>query len=377
MFRINFALLFFCLGLFTTKAQMNFKYHKIGDEGNLLGQVSLTDIDNDGDLDFAYGSRGEMYWYEFVSTSEWIKHEIGKGAITDVGGCAIDINGDNWIDFVAGDSWYENTGNPKNEHFILHKKNMIDSHDNIAVDIDNDGIKDIVAVSNNPDHPVLAWYKIPENHTENWDYHKIGKGIHGGISPKGYADLDQDGDIDIVCGNIWYENLNSDGNNWKAHNVLIPNGGNRPDKYGLALKTWCIDLNNDGNLDIVQSEADTGDGRIFWWENKNKSEEFIYHAISENTTNQDFHSLALSDFDGDGDIDVISGGGPLSKDVKKLFIWENTKGDGSKWKKHQLLEGTEIHELVAADVDGDGDTDIFSKPWKQDEHFFLENKLIK
>jgi len=342
-----------------------------------MGQTSLVDIDKDGDLDFAFGRLGEMFWYEYISASEWKRHEMGKGADTDVGGCSLDVNRDGWVDFVAGDSWYENSGNPKVEAFSLHKKNMINSHDNIAVDIDGDGIKDIVAVSNNPDHPVLAWYKIPEDHTQNWDYHKIAKGIHGGISPKGYADLDADGDIDIACGAIWYENVNGDGLEWEAHEVLVPNGGNRPDIYGLALKTWCMDINNDGNIDIVQSEADTKDGRIFWWENKNKAEQFVYHAISEDNTNQDFHALALADFDGDNDIDIVSGGGPLSIDEKKLFLWENTKGDASTWKKHTLLEGKEVHELVAGDVDNDGDVDIFSKPWEPGEHFFLENKLVE
>lgn len=136
-------------------------------------------------------------------------------------------------------------------------------------------------------------------------------------------------------------------------------------------------MNNDGNIDIVQSEADTKDGRIFWWENKNKAEQFIYHDISEDNTNQDFHALALTDFDGDNDIDIVSGGGPLSIDEKKLFLWENTKGDASTWKKHTLLKGKEVHELVAGDVDNDGDVDIFSKPWGPGEHFFIENKLVE
>ena len=57
-------------------------------------------------------------------------------------------------------------------------------------------------------------------------------------------------------------------------------------------------MNNDGNMDIVQSEADTKDGRVFWWENRNEAEQFVYHAISDNSTNQDFHALALADFDG-------------------------------------------------------------------------------
>jgi hypothetical protein len=289
----------------------------------------------------------------------------------------MDVNEDGWIDFVVGDSWYENTGNPKSEHFILHKKNMISCHDNIAVDIDGDDIKDIVSLSNDPDHPVLAWYKMPENYTANWDYQKIGEGIHGGIAPLGYGDLDQDGDMDIVRGNAWFENLDSKGNKWQSHDALTPQVGNRPDKFGLSLKVWCIDLDHDGDIDIVQAEADTENGRVFWFENQSNAKTFVYHRISADTTNQDFHSLAVDDFDGDGDMDILSGGGPLSQETHLLFIWENVSGDGKEWKEHIILEGKRTHEAVAADVDNDGDIDICAKPWHGGLHIYLENKLIE
>ncbi|MGC9343139.1 MAG: FG-GAP repeat domain-containing protein, partial [Bacteroidales bacterium] len=213
--------------------KMNFKYFKIDDFSDRMGQTSLTDVDNDGDLDWVFGRFGDMYYYEYNSPENWILREIGKGARTDVGGCPHDVNQDGWIDFVVGDSWYENTGKPGTELFQIHKKNMIGTHDNIVVDIDGDGIKDIVSCSNHPDHPVLAWYRIPEDYNQNWDYTKIGTGIHGGISPYGYGDMDADGDMDIVRGNSWFENLDSKGKHWKEHDNLIPPGGNRPDRYGL------------------------------------------------------------------------------------------------------------------------------------------------
>ena len=205
---------------------------------------------------------------------------------------------------------------------------MISCHDNLWVDIDRDGIKDIVSLSNHEDHPVLAWYRIPADYTSNWDYHKIGGGIHGGIAPLGNADIDNDEDMD-----------------------------------------------NDGDPDIIEAEADTKSGRVFWFENRDNAAEFIYHPISDDPTNQDFHSLAIADFDGDGDLDVLSGGGPLSTEEFKLFIWENLDGDASSWKEHLILTGKRIHEAVAADVDQDGDIDVCTKPWNGSLHFFLENKL--
>jgi hypothetical protein len=377
--KYKFILLLFILTVISITFGQTFKfeYHEIGNFQDRMGQTSLVDVDNDNDLDWVFGRFGEMYWYEYISPVQWKLHEIGKGAKTDVGGCAIDLNYDSWIDFVVGDSWYENTGNPKNEQFVLHKKNMISCHDNIAVDIDDDGIIDIVSLSNHADHPVLVWYKITTDLDANWEYIKIGKGIHGGIAPKGYGDLDNDGDMDIVRGDVWFQNIDGKGCKWKSHEELIPPGGNRPDKFGLALRTWCVDLDEDNDLDIVQAEADTKNGRVFWFENQNNAKTFLFHSISSDTTNQDFHSLAIADFDNDGDMDVLSGGGPLSKEIHKLFIWENIGNNGLKWKEHVILEGRRIHETVAADVDGDGDTDICTKPWHGGLHIYLENKLIK
>ncbi len=356
---------------------INFEVHEIGEFGYRMGQTSLVDVDNDNDLDWVFGQSGEMFWYEYISPTVWELHKIGKGAKTDVGGCPIDINHDGWIDFVVGDSWYENTGNPEKENFILHKKNLIICHDNVAVDIDGDGIKDIVSMSNDPDNPVMAWYKIPKDYQANWDYSKIGKGIHGGVGPFGYGDLDNDGDNDIIRGDVWFENADSKGGEWKIHESLVPPGGNRPDKYGLALRIWCIDMDNDNDLDIVEAEADTKDGRVFWFENINNAEDFKFHPITANSTNQDFHSLAVADFDNDGDMDVSSGGGPLSVDPYKLFVWENISADGLQWKEHIILEEQQIHEAVAADVDSDGDIDICTKPWHGKLHIYLENKLIE
>ncbi len=372
--------LFASLGLFSVLfsygQSFEFEVHKLGDFGYNFGATSLVDVNKDGKLDYVYGQRGTMYWMEYKSPSEWKLHDIGTGARTDVGGTAHDVNNDGWIDFVVGDSWFENTGKPEKEKFILHRKNMIAAHDNVIADIDGDGIEDIVSVSNSLEHPVTAWYKIPEDYKENWNYTKIGTGIHGGIGPKGYGDLNNDGNMDIVRGDIWFENVEGDGKTWKEHK-LVPEGGSRPDRFGLALKTWVVDMNNDGMLDIVQAEADTPNGRVYWWKNVNNGDNFTFHLISEDSTDQDFHSLAVADFNGNGFLDVASGGGPLTPGVKKFFIWENVKGDASLWKEHLILEGFEVHEIVAADVDKDGDVDIFSKPWKPGQHIYFENKQVK
>ena len=353
-----------------------FEYHLIDRIGNQMGQTSLVDIDRDGKLDWVVGERTRTWWFRYVAPDQWVRHDLGQGARTDVGGTAFDIDGDGWIDQVAGTGWYRNTGKPRTESFERYETGAISCHDMVAADINGDGKLDVVAISDQKNHTVTVWYEIPANPRDKWIEHKIGGGIHGGVGPAGVGDLDGDGDNDVVRGDLWFENLDGKGLQWREHAGLTPPGGNRPDRYGLAIKVWICDLDGDGDLDIVEAEADTADGRVFWFENLGKGKSFKCHLISANHTGQDFHSLAVADFDNDGDLDVFSGGGPLTeKPTHKWFIWENADGKAGVWKEHLIFSGKECHEAKAADVDGDGDVDICAKPWDGDEHVYLRNML--
>ena len=353
-----------------------FEYHQIAEIGQRMGQTSLVDIDKDGDLDWVVGQSGKMWWFEYVRADKWIRHDMGRGARTDVGGCAFDIDKDGWIDQVSGTAWYRNTKNPRKENFQKFDNGAISCHDNVAADIDGDGKLDVLACSNAKNQVLTVWYQIPADPKQKWIQHKIGAGIHGGIDPRGVGDLDGDGDNDVVRGDVWFENLDGKGIKWREHKDLTPIGGSRPDKYGLALKVWVIDLDADGDNDIVEAEADCTDGRVLWFENQGRAKKWTCHLISANHTKQDFHSLAVADFDNDSDPDVFSGGGPLSQTTHKCFIWENL-GKAKKWQQHLILEGKRCHEAKAEDVDRDGDIDICAKPWRGSLHFYLQNLLIE
>ncbi|MGH9341650.1 MAG: FG-GAP-like repeat-containing protein [Acidobacteriota bacterium] len=105
--------------------------------------------------------------------------------------------------------------------------------------------------------------------------------------------------------------------------------------------------------------------------------------IQDKGERQDFHALAVADFDLDGDLDVFAGGGPLSATgQQKSYIWENTAGPNGrptseKWVEH-IVAAKPVHEVEAADVDGDGDIDIAAKPWSVgNEHFYLRNMAVE
>jgi len=173
-------------------------------------------------------------------------------------GCAFDIDGDGWIDQFTGTGWYRNTGKPRTEGFEPYESGTIVCHDDVAVDINGDGKLDVVACSDQGEHGLTVWYEIPADPKTKWIEHKIGAGIHGGVGPEGVGDLDGDGDTDVVRGDVWFENADGKGGQWIEHADLTPPGGNRPERYGLAIKVWAVDMDDDGAVN-------GNTGGIFGW----------------------------------------------------------------------------------------------------------------
>jgi len=353
--------------------EMKFAAHRIdAPGGKQYGQTSLVDVDKDGDLDFisgeSAGAGGNIHWFEYQGPDKWVRHLLGTRAPTDVGGTAIDVDGDGWVDQVSGGAWYRNPGNPREQPFTRYDFGGFSTHDTVAADIDGDGRLDIVMMS---DKAGLKWFRIPKDPTGKWEPHDIGPSVHGGVA---VGDLDGDGDADIVRSNMWFENADGKGAQWIEHkNIDFAQPGGR---YPNTTRAKVVDMNKDGRNDIVIVECDALVCRAAWFENADgKGGQWKMHLIAEKKG--DLHSLCVADFDGDGDLDVFSCEGPLGGSgpgkTWQWYLWENVDGKGEMFREHIVLQGKEGHEAVAADVDRDGDIDICTKPWNGDEHVFLEN----
>ena len=337
--------------------------------GKQYGQTSLADVDKDGDLDFISGENAaRIFWFEYQGPDKWVRHILAAKAATEVGGTAIDVDGDGWLDQVSGAAWYQNTGKPREQEFVRHDFGGFSTHDTAAADIDGDGRPDIVAMS---DKAGLKWFHIPKDPKEKWEAHDIGPGVHGGVA---VGDLDGDGDLDVVRSNAWFENADGKGATWVEHkNIDFGQPGGR---FPFTTRAKIVDMDKDGDNDIVITECDTPVCRAAWFENADgKGGRWVMHLIAEKKG--DLHSLCVADFDNDGDLDVFSCEGPLGGSgpgkTWQWYVWENLDGKGGAFKEHIVLQGKEGHEAVAADVDGDGDIDICTKPWNGDEHIYLEN----
>ena len=177
---------------------------------------------------------------------------------------------------------------------------------------------------------------------------------------------------------MWFENLDGKGMQWKERTDLTPPGGNRPERYGLAIKVWVCDVDKDGDLDIVEAEADAVDARIMWFENRDKAKTWQCHLISAD------HTRAGLPFAGRGGFRQRRRPGRLLRRRPPLAGLPSSASSGrtptaraDNGQEHKLLEGKECHEAKAADVDGDGDIDICTKPWNGNLHFYLRNMLVE
>lgn len=370
-------------------AEPKFKHHYIDQDlpGGSWGQTALVDVDKDGRLDYITGqSRGSIFWYQQEAPDRWVRHKLGEKSPSDVGGKALDVDGNGYVDFVTGGVWYRNTGKPCTQPFerIVFDPELASVHDLVVADVDGDGRLDILTMS---DKNNLRWYRIPKDPRQLWERHDIGPSVHAGI---GVGDIDGDGDLDVVRSNIWFENADGKGTKWIVHENVPFGNPNSP--YPLATHCAVLDLDHDGDNDLVMVENEIKGGRIGWLANLDgKGGAWKLHELpkGDTATRGAYHSLIVADFDNDGDADIFScemEGIPGDK-PPRWFLWENADGKGQRFTEHVILDAKlGGHLAVAADVDGDGDLDIVCKLWRarkdnanqgRNHVDFLENLLKK
>jgi hypothetical protein len=361
-----------------TAAEPKFQHHYISRElpvtSNLTsdyGATALADLDGDGDLDFVLGGRptqpSRLYWFEFQSADQWIQHTVGTNYMSDVGLAVLDVDGDRKVDLVCSGVWYRNPGNPRAREFdrFVFDANAAGAHDIIAADIDHDGKMDIVMMGDERTKlNGLCWYSTPLDPREPWTRHPIGPPVHGAITPKGVADIDGDGDLDVVRADTWFENKDGKGLEWIAHRN-IPMGRKGP--FGICVRTFIVDVDGDKKLDLVIADADITDSKVVILKNADgKGGAWTKLELPQSFTYGSLHALAVADINGDDRPDIIVHEQeellPDGRENPRLVIWENL-AEGKFIERIILDQKLGGHELQVGDVDGDGDIDICSKPW--------------
>ncbi len=390
-------------------------------------QMSLSDLNGDGKLDWTVGNcydtpkpgdQRNFYWYEYQKPDTWVKHTIieGSAGATTAATASLDVNGDGHRDLISGRYLFLNNGNGASwtKYDIGTSTSANQAHDHQATDINGDGKLDILSTnwwkSAGPSIGIY-WYEAPSDPTKSWRPHKITSGVppgykavHGATYPDATGDFDGDGDTDVVGALGWFENKDSAGTKWEEHwnpGVFLGVDGT----YQTAVRNAVRDLNGDGFPDIVQSECDTKTPvKLAWLKNDGRGN-FTRNIIREGFK-EDYHSLAVADFDNDGDLDVFTGSGPLSSGQAShnMYLFENTAGPGRDpvFIMHNIAEflspedarklagafsSDHCHEPMFGDVNGDGTIDLVVKGWdgrdmdgqpqKPAPFMFLENTTGK
>jgi hypothetical protein len=342
------------------------------DDPRYVSMTSLSDLDHDGDLDFATGQRhdlgGGMVWWEHCTPDHWVRHAVGTGHTSAAGGNAADVDGDGWVDLIAGNSWYRNPRTPRTSSWQRFSIGAPGAEELIAGEVTGDGRPDVLYVwrSIKPQYwspgatPTETWTKGPDLANNQQQGGAIG-------------DIDGDGDNDILVGyRWWYRNAAGNGSSWETVTIFNSGFDNEP-------LTYLGDMDGDGDTDFVACTH--FGGRVAWAENTDgQGTAFTLHIIA--TDKNYLHAIVAADFDNDGDLDIFGG-----QNVGPSWIFENTNGRGM-FAEHRIAADTRAHEARVGDVDCDGDLDIAGKPWGDQteggeesrpprDHVYLQNMLVE
>ncbi len=296
--------------------------------------ATLTDLDGDGVRDLLIGDMGEFFPADHTKGSVIWLRALAAGKFSAF-----------WLD-----------GWPRVAH--------VD-----AADFNGDGRRDLAVAA-------FGWRKagqvaILEN--ESGDASKPSFKTHT-IDPRTGAvrvlpvDLNRDGRMDVVTllaqeheSVLAYINRGTGDFSFDRQVIYTaphPNWGSS----GIEL----VDLDKDGDLDVLLAHGDTFDDGIVkayhgiqWLENTG-GYPFVAHTLARMPG---VHGIKAADLDGDGDLDVVAsallaGGSDVDEKTLPALVWLEQTKPGT-FTRHTIAMGFPRHAtLDVGDIDGDGDLDI-------------------
>ena len=349
--------------------------------GKQQTSAAVADFDNDGINDFCISERTTapgLVWYRKTS-SGWKRYVVEDAiCFIEAGTITFDVDIDGDMDIIAGGEsktnqvwWWENPcpdfekTSSWNRYQIRNSgRNKI--HDQMVGDFDEDDKPDLVFWAQGDQ--ILYFTRIPANPKllSEWNlipvykYYQDGQMEQHGTYPsfKGTneheglakADIDGDGVQDIIGGGMWFKYL---GNDKFSFNTID----------GAYTFSRCAagQLIKGGRPEVVFV---VGDGWAPMYMCEYQKNTWVRKEVVSKVSNG--HSLAIVDFDSDGNMDIWYAEMTLGGNTKAVNRILFGDGTGNFLRDMIVSEGIDLHDSEIVDLDGDGDYDILGKPYDGD-----------
>jgi hypothetical protein len=326
----------------------------VGTSADSVTSLALGDFDGNGLLDIASGSLGAedfevIAWENDGSpfNGGWAQHDVGTPEPATAVGvhslAVVDLDGDGDLDVLAGSevaatqdelNWYRNDGTP----FTGGLWNGItglgigigvgtDTINSIATgDVDLDGDPDVIYGTGAGEDFEIIFLENSGLVGPLWFPVNIGASSpDAGVLAVALGDLDRDGLLDIVTGSGSAEDNELIA--WEGDGTPLDGGWVQHDLGASAdgLNTLALgDLDADGDLDIVTGSGAGEDNELVTWLNDSTPFDSAWAASDVGAVSDSLLSAALSDLNGDGDLDIVSGAGLA--ETNEIMAWRNIGG---------------------------------------------------
>lgn len=235
--------------------------HPVDEPGNMETGVPV-DINGDGENDFLPNISTEVAWYEKTpGKAEWTKRVVGKDGAGHGLGYG-DLNSDGVIDLITPAGWYEGANENGAVTWTWHPEFTLGmaSMPILAMDVDSDGDQDVIWGMGH-DFGVF-WLEQSENGDQRvWTRHTIDDSWSQ-AHYIALVDLKDDGTTQLITGKryrahnghdpgsdgplgIYVYEYDSQNEKWTRQ--AVSEGGN----VGFGLNPAIADVDGDGDLDIV------------------------------------------------------------------------------------------------------------------------------